>query len=268
MTCANQQAIEAELLATFRGLRTSLAKLHTALVADGGSRHWVSLAGKSLETLAGHCVAITYGETELTHTEPGLIGVRPPTLALAETVNTLKTRLTHQVLALRTAYGAGGARTRALALLRAEGAPRVSLRQAYRHLLVLDAAPERIGFSYARAHRSIRTLTFDAASTLIENIFDDEQDRAQALERLHAHRHRPLYQVYPASAHLRANLVWPDGRRQARLAHSALLYPAAAGDPIPAYRTPNDRAGARAARSDLRIAREPLIAHTPIHLGA
>lgn len=260
--------IEQALVDTFIALRGTLAHLYHLLLEDGQRKAWWAADELTLTTLAARTTSVTFAPEDLTQLAPGWIGVRPETLAVAHAANTLKDQLATRVLALRPIHGANGARATATALLRGPGGePRTSLRQAYRRLLLLDTAPARMGFTHARAHRSICHLTRSQAHTLIENIFHDERDRAYALAQLHQHPHATLYQVYPGSAHLRVNLVWHDGSRQARQAHSALIFPLHAEDPLPSHSFPGPDPNPRLPRSDLRIDPTPLIAHTPIHAG-
>ncbi|WP_019023013.1 hypothetical protein [Thioalkalivibrio sp. ALE23] len=260
--------IEEKLATDFAGLLRLRARLRVAIQRDAKERFYWSADDMNLEALASMTTSVTFGEDSLTQTLTGLIGVSESAVELGREINALKDRLEQHVLDLRPHYGNHGARSRAMDILREAGEVRVSLRQTYRHVLVLDEKPRRVGFTWARSHRSIRKLSMDQAREIIEATFQDEQDREFALEQLAALKPYALYQAYPPERHLRANLVWPDGTRCAKPAHSPFLFPMEPGEAPPEYRVPKERQDRpHAPRSDRSIAPEPAIPHTPIHIG-
>lgn len=290
-----------ELLERFRQLHESLDALANAIEADQDRAAWLD-AVPVTEIRSRTAVLIRdiwYGEqvedARMTVTSIGLIGCSETTLALAQAANEAKDAFKTVVLLFR---GKTSERNRVLAemletwhardpglahALSAGGIGRVHLVQAYRHVPVLDEAPVRIGFSYAASARAIRSLSRDQALELVDALPDTHAARAVYRQILGQYPAQERFaQMRSLAPNLVANLVFRDGygeeervrrgvpvrirveqvRRKLLHVHLPILFPLAAGAPLPAHpaRGPEIRSTAsRLLRSDRRIDGPPLI---------
>lgn len=217
----------------------------------------------------------------LTHALPGVLGASAATLQLAQEVNLAKARFKAAVVALREG-AAGGGRDEVRHVLAEAGHDDLSLRQAYRELVVLDTTPERIGFTWMTSVRSVRALSRGAAEEYLHATLREEWRLTGALDAIHRlPASAPLYIVREIKPHLRANLWFPGGARRSVMAHSPILFPLdpdqrppvhgeparprVPDDPGEATPLPGDTpAGPRLPRSNRVIASRPLIPGTPI----
>ncbi|HNB88944.1 MAG TPA: hypothetical protein PLP91_01045 [Plasticicumulans sp.] len=290
-----------ELLERFRQLHESLDALATAIGADQDRAAWLDEAPVTeIRTRAATLIRdIWYGDevedARMTVTSIGLIGCCAETLTLAQAANAAKDAFKTVVLQFR---GKTSERNRALAemletwhardpdlarALSAGGIGRVHLVQAYRHVPVLDETPVRVGFSYASSARAIRALTRDQALELVEALPDTHAARAVYRQMLSQYPDSERFaQMRNLAPNLVANLVFRDGygeeervrrgvpvrvrveqvRRKLLHVHLPILFPLAAGAPLPAHpaRGPQVRSAAsRLLRSDRRIDGPPLI---------
>lgn len=218
----------------------------------------------------------------LTHVLPGVLGASPATLQLAHTVNTAKLRFKAAVAALRDAAEEGG-RNAVREVLVEAGHETLSLRQAYREIIVLDATPERIGFTWMKAVRSVRAIARGAAEEYLHATIGDEWRLANALDAIHRlPASAPLYLVREVKPHLRANITVVPGERRLVMAHSPIVFPLAPDQPPPLHGEParpqvteegeareaalvqEGHAGQRLPRSNRTIASRPLVPGTPL----
>ncbi len=233
------------------------------------------LAARALSSLAFP------GDEGLTHTLPGVLGASSNTLQIAHEVNQAKTRFKAAVVALRK-DAAGSGRDEVRQVLREAGHDDLSLRQAYREMVVLDTIPARIGFTWVTSVRSVRTLSRGAAEEYLHATMREEwrlNGALDAIRRLPASA--PLYIVREIKPHLRANLFFPSGARRSVMAHSPILFPLAPDQRPPVHGMPvrprvpdkpgevdtfptETPAGPRLPRSNRVIASQPLIPGTPI----
>lgn len=181
---------------------------------------------------------------------PALLGVSHETLAAARAVNQAKMKLDAALRAIDALTESvideiTGVETKqpllkaALASLKRA---RFHRRQALRKLVVLDRAPEKVSYTWARLNKVERT-TRDELVGRLEQWMEEQgfsQDRQHDLGVLKSlTRNEPLAEVRPPHIHPRANIVTRCEdhveRTQVR-AVLPLLYPAEPGDRIPLHR--------------------------------
>lgn len=215
-----------------------------------------------------------------TLTCPGIIGADRETLTLAQTCNAAKDTFKTAVLALKTLPKDDMDRlmadlhqrdeTVALAMKRM-GAARLNLKQAYRHIPVLDKRPIKIGFTWSKQGRTIQRTSVREARRLLERRRETPQIRHE-LERLAPIAETEmLARVRRVCPHLRANLVFQtaDNEIQRRLMQAPLpiLVPLQPGEQLPEFVpiAPEPTASQRLQRSDVRIEEEAFLPSIRIH---
>lgn len=290
-----------ELLTRFGKLVACLQELGVALDNEPDRAAWMDEvpAHEARSRAAALIRDIWYGDevadARETVTSIGLIGCSETTMALARSVNNAKDEFRSVVLEFR---GRTSERNRALAemletwhardpqlarALSAGGIGRVHLVQAYRHIPLLDEAPVRVGFSYATSARAIRALSRDQALELVDALPDTHAARAIYRQTLAQYPASERFaQMRSLAPNLVANVVFRDGyveeerlrrgevvrvrveqvRRKLLHVHLPILFPLAAGTPLPVHpaRGPQLRdTSSRLLRSDRRIDGPPLV---------
>jgi hypothetical protein len=151
------------------------------------------------------------------------------------------------------------------------GAARLNLKQAYRHIPVLDKRPIKIGFTWSKQGRTIQRTSVQEARRLLERRRETPQTRLE-LERLAPIAETEmLARVRRVCPHLRANLVFqtPDDEIQRRLMQAPLpiLVPLQPGEQLPEFVpiAPEPTGNQRLQRSDVRIEEEALLPTIRIH---
>lgn len=215
-----------------------------------------------------------------TLTCPGIIGADNETLGLAKACNEAKDTFKQAVLALKKLPKADMDRlmedlhqrdeTVATAMKRM-GAARLNLKQAYRHIPVLDKRPIKIGFTWSKQGRTIQRTTVQEARRLLERRRETPQTRLE-LERLAPIANTEiLARVRRVCPHLRANLVFqtPDNEIQRRLMQAPLpiLVPLQPGEQLPEFVpiAPDPPSSQRLQRSDVRIEEEVFLPSIRVH---
>ena len=154
--------------------------------------------------------------------------------------------------------------------MRRLGAARLNLKQAYRHVPLLDKRPLKVGFTWSKQGRTIQRTTVAEARRLLERRSETPQVLAE-LRRLAAiPEDEILARVRSTSPHLRANIVSAGSEeRERRLIQAPLpiLVPLADHEPLPDYvPVPPEPGGqVRLKRSDVRIEEEPFLPLIRVH---
>jgi hypothetical protein len=206
-----------------------------------------------------------------TLTCPGVIGADGETLALAKTCNAVKDTFKKAVLALKTLPKADMDKlmedlhqrdeTVATAMQRM-GAARLNLKQAYRHIPVLDKRPVKIGFTWSKQGRTIQRTSVQEARRLLERRRETPQTRLELERLVSIAETEMLARVRRVCPHLRVNLVFQnsDNEIQRRLMQAPLpiLVPLQPGEPLPEFVpiAPEPTTSQRLQRSDVRIEEE------------
>lgn len=208
-----------------------------------------------------------------TITCPGLIGASTGTLQAAIDCNTAKNAFRDAVLALKKLR-----KPEADALLdelhrrdpdvalamRRMGTARLNLKQAYRHIPLLDARPVKVGFTWSRQGRTIQRIDHGRVRTLLERRSETAQTRLELDKLSRLPPDEPLARVRPVCPHLRANVVFDvGGDTERRLVQTPLplLVPLQAGEDLPEFVPvpPHPVGTDRLRRSDVRLEDEPFL---------
>lgn len=150
----------------------------------------------------------------------GAVGLTPDDLHAVAAVNQAKDEfrlackwVLDNAKGRRSALLAKTARSKKLRELLVElGLARLSLKQCYRHLIVLNKTPSSIRFSYSPGGRSIKKISVSQALDILErqkaNLKQVEKDR-EALQRLSSDT--PLAQVQDLCGYYKANVLYEPG---------------------------------------------------------
>lgn len=215
-----------------------------------------------------------------TLTCPGIIGASAQTLTLARGCNEAKDAFKAAVLNLK-ALPKAEADTLMLDLHRRDatvaaamkrmGAARLNLKQAYRHVPLLDNRPVKIGFTWSKQGRTIQRTSVGEARRLLERRRETPQIRTE-LERLAGVAEtETLARVRRVCPHLRANLVFAaedeEVERRLMQAPLPLLIPLSSGESLPEFVPISSEPGgnSRLQRSDVRIEPEVFLPSIRIH---
>ncbi|MCB1918854.1 MAG: hypothetical protein KDJ28_02585 [Candidatus Competibacteraceae bacterium] len=211
----------------------------------------------------------------------GIVGAGPDTLQAAHLCNTAKDAFKAAVLALKTLK-----RSEATAVLadlhrrqesvavamRRMGAARLNLKQAYRHIPLLDERPLKIGFTWSRQGRVIQRTSTAAARCLLEQRAETPQTRLELQRLAEIPDDEMLAKVRSVCPHLRANIVFanPKGSSvQRRLMQTPLpvLVPLQPSERLPDFVpiAPEPVDMPRLRRTDVRIEDAPFLPSIRIH---
>lgn len=284
-------ALRAELLASYESLLEQVDACSTAIRRDGGLAAWVSRTdpemadGLDMRLKAIQLYrALWYEEARdgrETLTCPGIVGASPETLDAARACNAAKDRFKAAVLALkslerlerRDAMTDLYRRQETLATaMQRMGAARLNLKQAYRHMPLLDQRPLKIGFTWSKQGRVIQRTSLAAARRLLEQRAETPQTRLELQRLAQLREDEMLARVRGVCPHLRANLVFAarDGasvRRRLMQAPLPILVPLRPGQPLPEF-VPvavEPPLAPRLRRADVRIEDEPLLPSVRVH---
>ncbi|ASP39759.1 DNA replication terminus site-binding protein [Bacterioplanes sanyensis] len=206
-----------------------------------------------------------------TRTDIGLVALDADQYRLVETVNLRKQQLQQRIRDYRQHPAADWPALRGKLGQRhddfrqhlvASGLARLHLKQCYRLLPLLPERPIKVGFSWYAHGRSIKHLTFEQAQ---QKLLDMGEYKPHIQAQLHTLGNlRPgtrLAQVQELAPIMRANLLYPDGRRKAMSVSLPLMF-IDDGHGLPEF---NDVASeppsgrTRQARADQRLSSEPLL---------
>ena len=284
-------AMRMALLASFETLLTQLEAFCIAVRQDGTLPVWVSRTEVELvENLDMRHKAIQlyrslwYEDSRdgrETLTCPGIVGASLGTLTAAQACNLAKENFKTAVLALKVldrneTQGAMADLHRrwetVSQAMRRMGAARLNLKQAYRHVPLLERRPLKIGFTWSKQGRVIQRTSVGAARHLLEQRVETPQIRLELQRLAEIDNEEMLARVRGVCPHLRANIVFADSERVGvfrRLMQVPLpiLVPMQCGERLPEFVAvlPNPSINPRLRRADVRIEDEPFLSSIQVH---
>lgn len=292
MQAPSSVALRGVLLTCFEGLLAQLDSFCTAVRQNSDLPVWVSRTETELtDSLDMRFKAIQiyralwYEDSQdgrETLTCPGIVGASPATLDAARTCNIAKDEFKSAVLALKALNRAEThaamadlhRRWESVAVaMRRMGAARLNLKQAYRHIPVLERRPIKIGFTWSKQGRVIQRTSVAAARRLLEQRVETSQTRLELQRLAEIREMEMLARVRSVCPHLRANLVFPaeDGSsvvcRRLMQAPLPILVPLRRGERLPEFVavSPDPPTTPRLRRADIRIEDEPFLPSVRIH---
>jgi hypothetical protein len=291
MSIPSSVALRTELLASFEALLARLDDCCTGVRRDEALTAWVSRTeaeltnGLDMRFKAIQLYrALWYEEAQdgrETLTCPGIVGASPETLAAAHACNTAKDRFKIAVLALKVLDRLEAnavitdlhRRQETLVIaMRRMGAARLNLKQAYRHITLLDQRPLKIGFTWSKQGRVIQRTSMAAARRLLEQRAVTPQILLELQRLTEIRDDEMLARVRSVCPHLRANIVFAvdEGsgmRRRLMQAPLPILVPLQRGENLPEFVpvAPEPPVTPRLRRADVRIEDEPLLPSVRIH---
>jgi len=276
---SNPVILRIELLESFQQLLNSLNLFCTALRNDQSLPAWVSRTEQEINNgLEVRAKAISlyqalwYEDSQdgrETLTCPGIIGASPATLEAAHACNAAKDAFKAAVLQLKTLSKteAGLLMTdlhrrneEVATAMKRMGAARLNLKQAYRHIPLLDSRPLKIGFTWSKQGRTIQRTNVRETRRLLERRRETPQVKQELGRLTSLPDSEQLARVRGVCPHLRANIVFADSgkasnRRRLIQAPLPILVPLqeneALPDFVPIETEPQDNPRLR--RSDVRI---------------
>jgi hypothetical protein len=152
------------------------------------------------------------------------------------------------------------------------GAARLNLKQAYRHIPLLDQRPLKVGFTWSKQGRVIQRTRVAEARRLLEQRVETPQIH-QELQRLaEIPDDEILARVRSVCPHLRANIVFaaPEGSgvlRRLMQTPLPILIPLQRSESLPEFVpvAPDLLTNPRLRRADVRIEDEPFLPVIRIH---
>ncbi|MBL8258571.1 MAG: hypothetical protein JNM60_02000 [Candidatus Competibacteraceae bacterium] len=283
--------LKTELLESYQSLVERLDGCATRVRRDSALAVWVSRTetemadGLDMRLKAIQLYrALWYEEVRdgrETLTCPGIVGASDDTLAAARACNAAKDRFKAAVLAVkvlerlerREVMADLHRRQETLALaMQRMGVARLNLKQAYRHIPLLDQRPLKIGFTWSKQGRVIQRTSLAAARRLLEQRAETPQIRLELQRLTQVRDDEMLARVRGVCPHLRANLVFAAPgesgvRRRLMQAPLPILVPLQPGQALPDFVpvAPEPPLAPRLRRADVRIEDEPLLPSVRIH---
>lgn len=283
-------AVRITLLASFEKLLSRLDALCMMVRQDSALPVWVSRTEAELaENLDMRFKAIQlyralwYEDSQdgrETWTCPGIVGASPATLAAAYACNFAKDEFKAAVLALKVLGRAeiGGAMEdlhqrwqTVVRAMRRMGAARLNLKQAYRHIPLLERRPLKIGFTWSKQGRVIQRISVAAARHLLEQRVETPQIRLELQRLAEIASEEPLARVRRVCPHLRANIVFTDEHADVsrRLMQTPLpvLVPLLPEERLPEFVAvlQDPPVSVRLRRADVQIEDEPFLASIRVY---
>lgn len=216
-----------------------------------------------------------------TLTCPGIVGASLDTLAAAHACNTAKDDFKAAVLALKAlgrvetkgAMADLHRRWETVAVaMRRMGAARLNLKQAYRHVPLLERRPLKIGFTWSKQGRVIQRTSVATARRLLEQRVETPQVRLELQRLAEIGADERLARVRGVCPHLRANIVFAEPESaevSRRLMQTPLpiLVPLRRGEKLPEFVavSPEPPVNPRLRRADVRIEDEPFLPSVRVH---
>jgi len=269
-----QKDIRVQIVECFQTLQQSLYNLAATLYQDSKLPIWLSDSSPSESTRQNvyHIInQLEYTDAQAprsTVQQPGLVGASNETLAAVQQVNIAKDEfkttmqllkndkklfLDHvlqqsldDLLQRRHANSQTG--------LHRSGLSRLHLKQCYRHIPVLNLAPEKVSWTWAHT-RAIKRITIAQAEAALLKKHDLPGIQLQLKKLRDLPRNEPLAIVQQLAPHIRANIVTKldNGMRQRHMIPGALpiFYPAAINSILPSV----GAAGAKVGKNPLRLNR-------------
>ena len=283
-------ALRVTLLDSFERLLVRLDELCAMIRQDVNLPVWVSSAESepsgSLDMRAKAVRiyrALWYEDDQdgrETLTCPGIVGIGQDTLAAACACNAAKDDFKAAVLALKMVDRVEAEAMMAdlhrrqesvATAMRRMGAARLNLKQAYRHVPLLEQRPLKIGFTWSRQGRVIQRTSVAAARRLLEQRVETPQIRLELQRLAEMPGDETLARVRSVCPHLRANIVFAaaDSGVRRRLMQTPLpiLVPLRQGESLPDFVPvkPEPPLNPRLRRADVRIEDEPFLPSVRVH---
>ncbi len=211
----------------------------------------------------------------------GLVGASDAQLQQARQINQLKDQLKSQVNALKQKDNARWLEVKGelnkrhdhlRSTLHFAGLARLHLKQAWRHIPILEHTPKRVGFNWYSSGRSIQKISIEQAQKALEKLDVDSPHIQLQLGTLGQLRpNTPLAKVQKLAPVMRANVFFAEGVSPDRLAMNVSL---------PILFKPNEKGGLpehnqpplsppesrqRAVRNDRKIEDEPFLPSIRVH---
>lgn len=279
------------LLISFENLLEKLDTFCTAVRQDNLLPVWVSRTDMEImENLDMRIKAIKlyralwYEDSQdgrETLTCPGIIGASASTLEAARACNNAKDEFKANVLTLKnfgrietnSAMADLHRRWETVAsAMRRMGAARLNLKQAYRHIPLLEKRPLKIGFTWSKQGRVIQRTSVSTARHLLEQRVETPQIQLELKRLEEISSSELLARVRRVCPHLRANIVFSEvGRAEVsrRLMQTPLpiLVPSKCGEQLPEFVSvpPDPPINLRLRRADVKIEDEPFLASIRIY---
>lgn len=290
----SHSALRAGLATAMSALEEALDELAAAVREDAGLGLplwcWrATVPCEALDRVVQAILALDYREGQSgvdTLLCPAVMGATADTLHRVAAVNAAKDQLKVAMAAMRgievTASdpdaGQDGSRPLLRVALAGVGHAALNHRQAVRHFLALDEAPESVSFTWGRLRNIARISVQEVAGQLEEQLARTDNPRRQAvltaeLGALAGIRDdEPLALVKRQPPQVKVNIAFtrPDGGVRRHLRHGAtpIFYPACPGATLPRLRplpeAPSPE-GHRLRRRDQRWADAPFLKTVPIH---
>lgn len=285
-------AMRMTLLACFEDVLAQLDAFCTAVRHDTELPAWTSrteaeladnldMRTKAIQSYHALWYENDHEDGRETLTCPGIVGASAKTLIAAHACNTAKDAFKAAVLAIKScgrmevkdAMTDLHRRWEPVAeAMRRMGAARLNLKQAYRHIPVLEQCPLKIGFTWSKQGRVIQRTSVETALRLLEQRIETPQIRLEQQRLSEISSDEPLARVRSVCPHLRANIVFAEiggsgVSRRLMQAPLPILIPMNNHDHFPEFVSvsPEPPANPRLRRSDVRIEDEPFLPSIRVH---
>lgn len=284
-------AVRITLLTSFETMLERLDALCTAVRQDSELPAWVPRTETELRgNLDMRLKAIQlyrslwYEDSQdgrETLTCPGVIGASLATLVAACACNTAKDEFKAAVLALKVIGRAEAGDVMAdlhqrwetvATAMRRMGVARLNLKQAYRHIPLLERRPLKIGFTWSKQGRVIQRTSVATARLLLEQRVKTPQIQLELQRLTGISDTEPLARVRRVCPHLRANIVFSElegAEVSRRLIQTPLpiLVPLQYGERLPEFVTvaSDPPANLRLRRTDVQIDDEPFLSSIRVY---
>ena len=279
-----------DLIATFDKLMADCHALSQS-IQQSKQPLWVPLSddesqnGQTMARKAGEAYADVWyhngQDGRETRSSFGLVAATDAQLALAKSINQLKDALKSQVSALKKAdkthwlelKGELNRRHEHLrSTLHFAGLARLHLKQAWRHIPVLEQPPKRVGFNWYTSGRSIQKISIEQAQKALEKLDTSSAHIQLQLNLLGQLRPKTqLAKVQKLAPVMRANVFFADESASDRLAMNVslpILFKAAEDGRFPDHNLPPlvpPDGRQRAVRNDRKIEDEPFLPSIRVH---
>ncbi len=287
-------ALHSELFIRFEAMLTLLDTCCVQILSDEKLLAWVLLTEEESESMvsmrnkAVRLYSSIWYEDDRdgreTITCPGIVGASPETLAAANACNIAKDAFKMAVLDLK-ALGRLEANLIIADLqhrqefvataMRSIGAARLNLKQAYRHIPILEKRPLKIGFTWSKNGRVIQRMNRTTVKRLLEQRVETPQTRLELQLLSELHDSEALARIRSICPHLRANIVFSgcnndvNGTIQRRLMQTPLpiLVPLLPGEMLPEFVpiTTEPQIRPRMRRADIKIEDKPFLPSVRVH---
>lgn len=240
-----EDPLAANVVDSLRVLKAAIHQLSVAIAGDAAlvppPLQFRIARGESVDFSVHVSDMLSLGFDEsgsVTRNPAGALVCSPACLEAARAVNIAKDQFATDCRAFLKSRLYATGREQLSKLFQSERMFTISLRQAYRPLIVCEKPVSNIGFALSRKGRSITIISPDQAISLLINRFGDEHaPRIEAIVNLFERSGASLYRIWENEARLTANLIFEQeendateeekGKTKPKLiyAHSLILMP-------------------------------------------